>query len=120
MEILIVLIATLVGGLTLKKTAKNYNQKKTASILIRSSWILTVFCIVTMAIMSFHTKSMCRQYKAAEITIELARADKHAFSKIGITEAMFKWNCWLEGVNYYNEVFDLWIPDEVEDLKLLK
>jgi len=120
MEILIVLTICLICSFIFKKKAKNYNQRDTASALFYTAFILICFCFVSISIMSFHTESKCLQFKASEITIELAR-QKENYDRIGVIDIINENNRWLVSMQYYNRNgFDLWIPDEIEDLKFLK
>jgi len=120
MIILIVLTICLICSFIFKKTARTESEKDTAKILICTFETLICLCFVTIAIMSFHTKSMCRQYKASEITIDLARL-KENYDRIGVMNVINDNNRWLVSMQYYNRNgFDLWIPDEVDNLKFMK
>ena len=65
------------------------------------------------------------KFKSVEQDIQKARfkaynTDYTKIETITIVTDIIKYNAWLAGAKFNNEKFDLWTPDEVEELKPLQ
>lgn len=66
--------------------------------------------------------SNIKKYDAFKETIENSRKEGALteFERASIQRDIVQWNQDIESVKYYNEYFDIWIPDEITKLEHLK
>ena len=118
MEILIILAICAVIGIPF------WNNLKYDWI----SFLLTVVCggmfivgIIMLPINRLNVNSEIIKFQTTENTIKLARENNNELEKAAIQSNIIEKNNWLASIQYYNQsIFDIWIPDEVMNLKPLK
>ena len=65
--------------------------------------------------------SNIRQFKKFDETLKTARFETtNDYEKATILKDIADWNEWLAHEKYMNELFDIWIPDEIELLNDIK
>ena len=83
--------------------------------------IATVVWLIATPLSYSTTKGRIAQFEALRHTVEVARRDDSmakVMENVMLQQEIVKGNCWLADTKYWNTtVFDIAIPDEIEDLK---
>ena len=82
------------------------------------SGILLIVCLISIPLQRIDIESNIAEYLATKETIETARQKGNNFENAALQQKIIDQNKWLASVQYYNStIFDLWIPDQVMQLK---
>lgn len=84
--------------------------------------IALFFAIVTFPFIHMSYKAGIESYYAFEQTIEDARSqDISDYERVTLTKEVAEMNKWVKSSQYYNHtIFDWYIPDEIDELELIK
>ncbi len=89
-----------------------------------ASFILGLMLFIYLLILPieyYGNRGKIKQFEAVRLTIEMARSDPGNIENAALKLEIVKLNAWLVGMNYWNNtVFDIFIPDEVEQIEWLK
>lgn len=89
-------------------------------LLLISGTYLTV-ALISLPIHYSLTKGEIVKFHSVETTLKTARENRNELEKAAIMNEVIRSNKWLMGVQYWNEtLFDIWIPDEVMQLKPIR
>lgn len=122
MLIFLILVCLLVVGVIL------FNQSGHSSpfeilggVLIVISTPILAVALITLPTNFYTVKSQIEQFKITEITYKNARLNNILMENAAIQIDVATQNRWLVGQQYWNgTIFDIWIPNEIMDLKLLR
>lgn len=76
-------------------------------------------CLITIPINHIDVKSQIIEYHSVRETLKESRKNE-SIENAAFSVKIAEKNQWRASIIYYNEIFDLWIPDEVEKLKPIK
>jgi len=121
MIILLGLVVMLVIGIVL---LVYFNDSETCEMAGFALTIVGSICFLVAMIMfpvtHLGVNSEIQQFKSVELSITQART-KLDIESAAIYVKIIDANKWLANKKYWNgTLFDIWIPDEIEDLKPLK
>jgi len=116
--ILILAIAALIGGIVICNKSDSTSVFEDIGIILTiiggfSSFIL----LFGMVIEYTEITQKIEGFKEVQRTIDYARADSQDHENHGITVIIAERNEWLEKKITENETWDLWVPDEILELK---
>lgn len=117
---LIILLVLILIGVVLEITSDGYG-----SDIALIPWLIAAIFAFMLAIAfpvsQIGTRSEIKQFHAYEATIAEART--HPLSEYelaAIIQSTAEMNQWLANIQYQNQLWDWFIPDEVDELKPLK
>ena len=121
MIILLGLVVILAIGIVLLKCSDDLTVgEMIGAVLTAAGGILFLAAMITLPVIHWDINSEIQQFKSVESSITQART-KLDIESAAIYVKIIDSNKWLVDKKYWNEtLFDIWIPDEVEDLKPLK
>ena len=120
MIILLVLAAMLTIGIVLLVCSDNSTIGDVMGINLTVVGGLCLAATIALPIVRWDANSEIQQFKSVESSITQART-KLDIESAAIYVKIIDANKWLVGKKYWNKtLFDIWVPDEVEDLKPLK
>ena len=120
---LIVLIVLLIAGIIINSKASELSGLEVfAQILIVISGLLLLIHIIVWPVTHFETNVDIAKIEAFEITIEESRQNVSEFERAAILQDIAEWNEKIVTYQMCNKnwFLDQYIPDSVDDLKLLK
>lgn len=117
--ILTILLVMVIGGVYLMSKTRFDGIGFVLTII--SGAILTLALILLPA-SYYSTKSDIQEYYSIKQTINEARQNNISeVERAALTQKIVEVNQWLTSTKYWNNsIFDIYYPDEIEDLKPLK
>ena len=118
MILIIITLLVFIAGYLLYNY-KEYDYEISGVFTMIFSGFILILMVVSIPINRMETKAEIKQFKSIQLTIQKARKNNND----KIENAAFQMkiadnNSWLAGISYWNTtVFDIWIPDEIENLK---
>jgi len=76
-------------------------------------------CLITIPINHLGVKDNIVEYQSVKETLKESRKNE-SIENAAFSVKIAEMNQWKSSAVYYNGIFDLWIPDEVENLKPIK
>lgn len=95
----------------------------TGTLLITIGGFGLAVALITLPVINSSVKSEIREYYAIQSTVEVARNSESIsdIERAALTTKIIEANQWVVTQQYWNgTIFDIWIPDEVMELELLK
>lgn len=118
MIILIGLTLIVIAGIAL---AQSYTWEALGMAMTIAGGILLFVALVTLPLSHFGIEAKIAEFEMTRKTIEVAREYGDELEKAAIQHKIIESNQWLAKKIYWNDtLFDIWIPDEVTQLKQLK
>lgn len=119
MVIFLILTIVLIAGIIL--TSKGYGTEELGIIFIGLTGILLLGSIIALLTYPMKVESNINKFLATKTTIEIARKTGVSIENAAIQHKIIESNQWLARKQYYNStIFELWIPDEVDNLKPIR
>lgn len=121
MIILLGLVVMLVIGIALLVCFEDFTVGDVMGIIFTAmGGILFLVAMIMFPVTHLGVNSEIQQFKSVELSITQART-KLDIESAAIYVKIIDANKWLANKKYWNgTLFDIWIPDEIEDLKPLK
>lgn len=92
-----------------------------ASIIGIVSGIILLISLIVLPVNRQSVYSTIKQYEAIEDTIKTARENGNEIENAALTQSIISVNYTITNMKHWNEtIFDVFIPDEIEELKTLK
>jgi len=118
MTILITLIVVIALGAVLIQTV---NYDILGGLLALTGGVLLFIALIGLVISPLSIKAGIEKYETTRQTIERARENGNSLEQAALQHKIIECNQWLAGHIYWNDsLFDIWIPDEVTQLELLR
>lgn len=97
----------------------NYDLNATVFILCA---ICLFIVLITLPLSHYEVKEFIAKYEVTQETLNVTRAvGGDDLERIAIQHKVIEINQTLAGYKYWNStIFDIWIPDEIEELELIK
>ena len=116
-----IIIGSLVVVLTLCVWWEGSSGSELPVLIGFVSFVALLGVVLTLPIQHMDIRAEIDQYRATQSTLVTAREDGQTWESAAIQQEVVEANRWLANVRYWNgTVFDLWIPDEVEELKVIR
>lgn len=122
MIILFILLVVLAIGICLWVLSGSRSNWEIVGTVI-TFCMSAMFLMITISLPLEHmgTNKEIQQFRAVELSVINARDSAYKNEAAALTLSIIDANKWLAGTKYWNgTLFDIWIPDEVEQLKPLK
>lgn len=121
MTIVLIVAVMLVIGIVLAMN-KNYDTSVLGTVIVGCSLVFAIIIAITLPLSRMSYKGSIEEYKAIKYTIEESRKkENNEAERVSLSKQIMDTNMFIERSKRYNKtIFDIWIPDEVEDLKMLK
>lgn len=118
MTIIIILIAiTIIGRLILGNNSFNFP----GSLMIFVGGAMLLLSATIFPLAHLDIKSQIMEYQAVKATLIEARKDNANIENAAMQLKIIEINQWIASVQFYNKtIFEIWIPDEVNELEFLK
>jgi hypothetical protein len=85
------------------------------------SGILLSFAMITIPVNYIYIKGSIQEFRMVQQTVDNARESGRDIESAATLLKVAEMNQWLASQKYYNHhYFDLWIPDEVDELEYIK
>lgn len=93
-----------------------YNFPEGGTIIIILGILVLFFTGIVGPINRVETRAMLKKMEAVQVTLNASR-EKGVLENLSITENIIKYNTDLASAKYWNtsKLFDIFIPDEVDD-----
>ena len=119
MIIIIVCIVVLIIGLVIMKYQDSYDIGGWVTMFVGGTALF--LCLITAAINCYDVLSKIEAFKATQKTITVAREAKNDFESATLQLQVIESNKWLAKTKYWNDtIFDIWIPDDINDIEFIK
>lgn len=121
MTIILTVTVILVIGILLAMN-KNYDTSVLGTVIVGCSLVVAIIIAITLPLSRMSYKGSIEEYKATKYTIEESRKkENNEAERVSLSKQIMETNMFIERNKRYNKsIFDLWIPDEIENLKMLK
>ena len=117
MIFLIVAVIVVLVGVVLYQ----YDRVESGTVFIIIGGFVLVLVLIFVFLNPLFVKGEIREFETIRRTVAVARETGNELEKAAIQHKIIDGNQWLAGLVYWNEtVFDIFIPDEVMQLKPLK
>ena len=122
MIVFIFTIAILIIGIIIAHFSEGWDWKEPLGFtLIAIGGFCLFIALIALPINIMTVYSDIAEYKSVELTIEQTRNNDNQLENIALQHKIIDSNKWLASQLYYNStLFDLWIPDEILELKPLQ
>ena len=118
--ILIILGMLTIGGIWLDRVSCKYDAIGFVAAMLCG--VLLAAALIMLPLNYYNTIADIQEYKAFKETVEEARKTNISeIERAAILQDIAKWNQYTANAKYWNKsIFDIYIPDEVENLEMLK
>jgi len=122
MLILTVLLVLFFGGIVFARLGDGIDWIEIPSIVIGiTAGILLLAALMGLPLCRLDVYADIEQFGAVKNTVENARFRGDDFENATLQHKVIEANAWLAKTKYYNTtIFEIWIPDEVNDLSPIK
>jgi len=122
MLILIVLAVLFVLGLIISVLVNGIDWLEIPSTVIGViAGVLLLIALISLPIERLDNHAQIVEFNAIKTTVEEARKRGNDFENAALQQKIITANGWLAKAKYYNTtVFDIWVPDKVNDLSPIK
>jgi hypothetical protein len=85
------------------------------------SSLLLFIAIISLPIYRMATHEKIIRFESVRTSFEESRSRPDNVERYTRIDQIVNYNAWLAGAQYYNKtVFDIWIPDDIENIKSIK
>jgi hypothetical protein len=118
MIILIILVILIITGeLILRYT----EHEATGGITVCVFGFILAVTLIMLPIIHYQKTGQIKRCLIVRQTIETAREDSSEIEKAALQHKIIETNAWIAEHRYWNNtIFDIFIPDEIEDLEYLR
>lgn len=122
MTILLIFATITIGSIIGLRLIPSYSNWDIPFILCSViSGIITVLMLIAIPIERESVRSSIQAMEATRKTFETARAKTDNIERFSRLDEVISWNKWLARKQYHNaNMWDLYIPDEIENIKPIK
>lgn len=100
----------------------NWDWKElVGTVLTIGSGTVLFISLIALPMNRMETFASIAQYRSVESTIQQTRDDNNQLENVALQHKVIDCNKWLASQLYWNStVFDIWIPDEILELKPIR
>lgn len=124
MLLLLFFLGVIVVGIIMLKISDSYYNdifdfSAEMTILVGSA--ILVISLICIPLLRMDTTSDIQKFNAIQMTIDNARINNAKYETAAFQIKISEANQWLASTKYWNDsIFDIWIPDIIEDLQYIK
>ena len=117
MLIIIVLVVLVILGIWLEKSI---HSEFVGGMMAITAVVCLFVCVIGLPLNRMNVHSRIKEFQAVE-RIVANKGNLTEIERAALVQEVAKVNKWLVSKQYFNAtVFDIWIPDEVENMKEIK
>lgn len=116
MLLLIILGVLLIGGIVLANVSYDFDMVGGITAIIAG--VLLLIALIMLPLSYYGIEGEIQEYKSVVKSLEDARERNNDFENAALQQKIIDTNRWLASHQYWNNtIFDIYIPDEVAQLK---